>query len=309
MAAAPGPRIPMVVAALGTRVRLALTLGALGVALSGCTMRAFSPHTRVIVDPTMPSYRTWGADGPVGTQVIGFSPGEAVVHQVQLGPGAGLRLVVSASDGQGNQDSFVIDSGATNSSISFSSPLSQSIVQSTQGGGTWRSGEWSPSGELPLLTIGSMQARRAVFQVRPRANDLRRPANVLGLDVLQGLVLARHGPGWVLTSNPRPPRPGAVVVRMAAAGLPLLPLEISGMSAAGLIDTGAPTSHGIGRTIDAWQLRLPGNRATPGQRGPAAGGLTGLQVNRTPVDVLIGLDFVERVFAAIDFRSGQVELL
>lgn len=224
------------------------------------------------------------------------------------------RLVVEALDPAGRRTPFVLDTGTTFTSMSTTSPLSDTAH-------VWEDSRVASRGSaagriavVPTLRIGGLTGRDVEVALHPTPHDLASPKNLIGQDLLRGLLLRHVSGNWSLIRR----TPDAVaadrptfVVPLLAPGLPMVRVrDPNGEVRFALIDTGAPMAIPMARTPKgAWHLE--------GFRGAipisAAAGTTDasayLRIGEWPVSLLIGLDSLLAADWVLDLEGGEWRFL
>ena len=179
----------------------------------------------------------WG-DGSVPVQPIAVAGGIA----------RGVRLTVPISGAQGNETRFMIDTGSTGSLLSSDAPLGREVMLSKvpfQSTGTSARGYL---GHLPLVRMGSLQARDLTVSLVMDSVIADVERNILGIQHLFHTQLEHRAGAWTLRSgSARLPvsEAGWTEVRLLP-GTPVLEVRgPQGETVKALMDTGAFHSFAI----------------------------------------------------------------
>ncbi|MBL9086873.1 MAG: retroviral-like aspartic protease family protein [Planctomycetia bacterium] len=224
------------------------------------------------------------------------------------------RLVVHATDPRGRRTEFVLDTGTTWTSISTASPLAEDVS-------VWEGSRVASRGSaagriavLPVLQLGGLTGRDVEVAVVPRPHDLGKPGNLIGQDLLRGLLLRHRAGRWTLLR--RSPEAAAAdrpafIVPLLAPGLPMVRVrDPSGAPRFALIDTGAPMDIPTARTSGGrWQLEGFPN-ALPLQAPEGTTDATAhLRVRDWPISLLIGLRSLSAADWVLDLEAGEWRFL
>ncbi|MFO0934430.1 MAG: hypothetical protein U1E39_17215 [Planctomycetota bacterium] len=229
------------------------------------------------------------------------------------------RLVVDARDPGGAVTEYLVDTGT---SCAFLSTRAPAAATATGAGERLRlmanEGATAFDGRdavLPRVDLGGLVADDVPVFLVERPHSLERPANVLGMAWMAGLVL-EHDAGtdaWTLRrpaagegrsgrAGPRGP-----VAALAGPGFPVVTvLDDAGRRAHALVDTGAPTSL-YGRGAAPGRYRVVGDDGTvlltATARDPAP--WVDLAPRGLSIAVWIGLDDLARASFVLDLAAGR----
>jgi len=233
------------------------------------------------------------------------------------------RLVVDARDAGGAVTEYLVDTGTSCAFLSTRAPAAATAAAAGERlrlmaneGATAFDGR---DAVLPRVDLGGLVADGVPVFLVERAHSLHRPANVLGMAWMAGLVLDHDATSdaWTL----RRPAAGEGVrgdpgraagtrgpsVAMAGPGFPVVTvLDDAGRRVHALVDTGAPMSL-YGRGAAPGRYRLVGDDGRTllaiTAREPAP--WVDLAPRGLSIAVWIGLDDLARASFTLDFAAGR----
>jgi hypothetical protein len=305
---------------VGRRGARSLVAAAVAVATLACAHRgsiATTPASEARTLERLPRWRTWGVEGPIHPSAATFrwTPGAVPLelHAAHwLHPG--LRRLEVVGSTERASDRFLVDTGSSSSSLSAGSPLFAELAFATDAKTASRTsagGEpWAEDGALPRLRIGDVEGRDLCFAVRGKADTRASPSNLLGGDVLQSVAIERTDAGWRLLTGSREAWRNARTASLLRPGVPIVALaNARGETVHALIDTGAPMTVAFESAGPGpWTLRDEAGEVFRAERGNGAGARPSmLRVERTPVDLLLGIDALDQGTWRLDLERGTWE--
>lgn len=235
------------------------------------------------------------------------------------------RLVVDARDAGGAVTEYLVDTGTSCAFLSTRAPAAAAAAPAGERlrllaneGATAFDGR---DAVLPRVDLGGLVADGVPVFLVERPHSLHRPANVLGMAWMAGLVLDHDAASdaWTLrrpaAGEGRPGDPGRAAgggtrgpsVAMAGPGFPVVTvLDDAGRRVHALVDTGAPMSL-YGRATSPGRYRVVGDDGTVllaiNAREPAP--WVDLAPRGLSIAVWIGLDDLARASFTLDFAAGR----
>lgn len=229
------------------------------------------------------------------------------------------RLVVDAREPGGAVTEYLVDTGT---SCAFLSTRAPAAAVATDRGERLRllanEGATAFDGRdavLPRVDLGGLVAADVPVFLVERPHSLHRPANVLGMAWMAGLVLDHDAAteAWTLRrpagAEGRPSGAGTrgPVASLAGPGFPVVTvLDDAGRRVHALVDTGAPTSL-YGRGASPGRYRVVGDDGTVlltvTARDPAP--WVDLAPRGLSIAVWIGLDDLARASFTLDFAAAR----
>lgn len=258
----------------------------------------------------------WTQHGPMGDAPFVWTGDRAELSVVEARVlfVSGRRLVVDAFGSAERRAAFVVDTGTTFTSLSTASPLSETAhvweASRVAGGG-------APAGRLgvvPTMRIGGLTGRDVGVALRPAAHSLERPQNLIGQDLLRGLLLRHAGGRWTLLR--RTPEAVAAdrpefVVPLLAPGLPMVRVrDPNGAQRFALIDTGAPMAVPTVRSPrGAWHLEGFRDALPISAAAGTTEGSPHFRLGEWPIALLIGLDSLSAADWVLDLEGAEWRFL
>ncbi|MBL9086055.1 MAG: hypothetical protein JNM10_02845 [Planctomycetia bacterium] len=227
------------------------------------------------------------------------------------------RLVVDARDASGAVTEYLVDTGTSCAFLSTRAPAAAAAAPAGERlrlmaneGATAFDGR---DAVLPRVDLGGLVADGVPVFLVEREHSLHRPANVLGMAWMAGLVLDHDAASdaWTLRRPARDEGRGAGTrgpgVAMAGPGFPVVTvLDDAGRRVHALVDTGAPMSL-YGRAASPGRYRLVGDDGRVllaiTAREPAP--WVDLAPRGLSIAVWIGLDDLARASFTLDFAAGR----
>jgi hypothetical protein len=169
-------------------------------------------------------------------------------------------------------------------------------------------------GVVPVLRLGGLTGRDIVVAIRPKSHDLGKPANLIGQDLMRGLLLRHEQGRWSLvrrTESATVTDRVTFVVPLLAPGLPMVGVrDPHGVLRYALIDTGAPMAIPMSKTPKgAWHLEGFPNAVPLNVPEGNSEGCSHLRVGEWPISLLIGLDFLSAADWVLDFEGAEWRFL
>jgi hypothetical protein len=290
-----------------------------GIALAGCRSRPLeAPPIDVarlgaqgrVLDrpPAQPS--TWCVEGPIGSGTYrwGGSGSALSIRAARTAGGTMPRLAVDVKGVDGRTTPFLVDTGSSCTTLSTASPLA-SHARVWPWARVFCRGREGRLAVVPRLEVGSLVGRDATVQLLASTHSWEEPANVLGEDLLRGLLLRHVGGRWDLVPRTAAPAGVAREVPLLAPGLPMVRVvDERGRPGFGMIDTGAPEAIATTRaSLGRWRVVGLGDAMVLDAR--ESFDAPDPRVGRWRVDVLIGLGPLSRADWVLDMEGAAWRFL